>query len=104
MNKTDNSCLTKLTFQWEERNYRPIICKNTVSESENQAASWHSLISPGQGRSVYTEDLSGDQKETGEVCHLKGKLCSRQEVRHQRREQAGHAGKKQEKRRRDRSR
>ena len=75
-----------------------------MSESENQAAIWRSLISPGQGRSVYMEDLSGDQKETGGVCQLKGKLCSRQEVRHRRREQAGHAGKKPEKHRRDRSR
>lgn len=94
----------ELTFQWEDRNYRPIICKNTVSESEKQAAIWRILISPGQRSSVYMEDLSRAQKETGEVCQLKGKLCSRQEVRYRRWEQAGHTGKKREKRRRDRSR
>lgn len=30
------------------------------------------------------EDLSRAQKETGEVCQLKEKLCSRQEVRYRR--------------------
>lgn len=52
--------------------------KTTVSESVKKAAIWSILISPGQGRFVYMEDLSRDQKEKDEVCQLKGKLCSRQ--------------------------
>lgn len=52
--------------------------KTTVSESVKKAAIWSILISPGQERFVYMEDLSRDQKEKDEVCQLKGKLCSRQ--------------------------
>lgn len=32
------------------------------------------LTSPSQGRPVYKVDLSRDQKEEGEVCHLKKEM------------------------------
>lgn len=56
----------------------------------------HSKVTRSGKACLYAEDLSRDQKE-GEVHRLKEILCSRQYVQFQRWQQAGRAGKEQEK-------